>query len=122
MKLNEQREHLQTFRLFQLLGPCHRSNDCKSKTFSLPNSGRRHNKLLHSDFSKMEATTGAQDATTAVATIITQGCLIVVRKKLVNRNHSLSVLAMCDTESSVSFVDKLIVSTLLLQDQEPLCQ
>ncbi|XP_075262530.1 uncharacterized protein LOC142354150 [Convolutriloba macropyga] len=84
----------------------------------VPNCGRRHNKLLHSDFSKREATTAALDATTAVATNITQGGLPVVHIKRANGNHSLSVLAMCDTGSSTSFVDKSIVSTLQLQDRK----
>ena len=84
----------------------------------MPNCGRRHNKLLHRDFPKKEATTSASDATTAVATMITQGGLPVVRVKLVNGNHSLSVLAMCDTGCSISFADKSIVSTLQLQGQK----
>ena len=58
------------------------------------------------------------DATTAVATNITQGGLPVVHIKRANGNHSLSVLAMCDTGSSTSFVDKSIVSTLQLQDRK----
>ena len=119
MKLNERREQVQKLRLcFNCLRPGHRSRDCRSKTCSVPNCGRRHNKLLHSDFSKKEATTSVSDATTALATNITQGGLPVVRIKLVNGNHSLSVLAMCDTGSSISFVDKSIVSTLQLQGRK----
>ena len=38
--------------------------------------------------------------------------------KLVNENLILSVLAMCNTGSSVSFLDKSIVSTLLLQGRK----
>ena len=71
----------------------------------MPNCLQRHNKLLHSDFLEKDATTSAPDATTAVATMITQGGLPIVRIKLVNGNHNLSMLAMCDTGSSISFVD-----------------
>ena len=80
----------------------------------MPNRGRPkpNNKLLHSEFSKKEATTAASEATTAVATMITQGGIPVVRIKPVNGNHSMSVLAMCDTRSSISFVDKSFVSSL----------
>ncbi|XP_075260006.1 uncharacterized protein LOC142351745 [Convolutriloba macropyga] len=118
MKLNERRENVQKLRLcFNCLRPGHRSEDCKKRTFSVPNCGRQHNKLLHSNFSK-EATTAASDATTAVATMITQGGLPVVRIKLVNEGLRLSVLAMFDTGSSISFVDKSIVSTLQLQGQK----
>ena len=104
------------FRLcFNCLRPGHRSKDCKSRTCSVSNCGRRHNQFLHSDFLKKEATTSASDATTAVATMITQRGLPVVRVKLVIENHSLRVLTMCDRGSSISFVDKSIVSTLQLQ-------
>ena len=69
--------------------------------------------LLHSEFSKKEATTGASDATTAVATNITQRGFPVVHIKLVNENASMSELAVCDTGSSISIVDKS--ATLHLQ-------
>ena len=119
MKLNKRREHVQKFRLcFNCLRPGHRSLDCKSRNCSVPNCGRRHNKLLHSDFSKEEATTAASDAPTATTTMIIQGGLPVVRIKLVNGDINLSVLAMCITGSSISFVDKSIVSTLQLQGRQ----
>ena len=73
---------------------------------------------LNSEFSKKEATTSASDATAAVPTVITLGGLHVVRVKLVNENHSMSMQAMCDKGSSISFVDKSIVSTLLLQGRK----
>ena len=108
MKLNELRDHVQKFRLcFNCLRPCLRSKDGKSRTCSVPNCGRRHNNLLHSDLKK-EATTGTSDATTAVATIITHGGLPVVRIKIVNGDLSLGVLAICDIGSSISFVDKQV--------------
>ena len=92
MKLNEQREQVQKLRLcFNCLRPGHQSRDCRSRTCSVPNCGRRHNKLLHSDFSKKETITNVSDATTALATNITQR-LHFVRIKLVNGNHSLNVL------------------------------
>ena len=50
--------------------------------------------------------------------MITQWGLTVVRIKLVYGNHSLSMLAMCNTESSISFVDRPIVSTLQLQGRK----
>ena len=102
--------------MFQLPETCSSFKDCKCRTCIVNNCGRRHNKLLHSDLQK-EATPGASDATTAVATNITQEGLPVVRGKLENGNHSLSVLEKCDTGSSISSVDKSIVSTLQLQDQ-----
>ena len=105
---------MQMLRLsFNCLRPDHRSKDCKSRICSVLNCARRHNKLLHSDFPQKGARTSTSDATTAVATMI-----LVVRIKLVNGNHSLSVLVMCDTGSSISLVDKSIVCTLQLQCQK----
>ena len=110
---------MQKFRLcFNCLRLGHWSKDCNSRTYSVPNCGRRDNKILHCDFSKKEATTGVSDATRAVATMITQGGLPVVLIKLVNGNHSLSVLAICDTGSSISFVEKSVVSALQLQGRK----
>ena len=94
------------------------SKDCRSRTCSVPSCGRRHNRLLHSDLPKKETTKNVSDATTAVATNITQGGLPVVRIKLTNRDLSLNVLAMCDSGSSISFVDKSVVSKLQLQVQK----
>ena len=119
MKLKERREQNQKLRLcFNCLRPGHRSRNYRSGTCSVPNCGQRHNKLLHSDFSKKETSTNVSDATTALATNITQGGLSVVQIKLVSGNHSLNVLAMCDTGSLISFVDKSIISTLQLQGRK----
>ena len=57
-------------------------------------------------------------ATTAVATNITQGELAVLRIKLTNIELNLSVLAMCDSGSSISFVHKSVVSELQLQGRK----
>ena len=94
------------------------SKECKSWTCSVPSCGRRHNRLLHSDLPKKETTKNVSDATTAVATNITQGGLPVVRIKLTNRDLSLNVLAMCDSGSSISFLDKSVVSKLQLQGRK----
>ena len=116
MKVNERREQVQKFRLcFNCLRPGHMSKDCKSRTGSVPGCGRRHNRLLHSNLPKKETTKNVSDATTAVDTNITEGGLPVVRIKLTNRDLSLNVLAMCDSGSSISFVDKSVVSKLQLQ-------
>ena len=77
---------------------------------------KAHNRLLHSELPKKE--TAVSDATTAVATNITQGGLPVVLIKLTNRDLSLNVLAMCDSGSSISFVDKSVVSKLQLQGRK----
>ena len=86
MKVNERREHVQKLRLcFNCLKPGHMSKDCRSRTCSVSSCGRQHNRLLHSDLPKKDTTKNVSDATTAVATNITQGGLPVVRIKLTNR-------------------------------------
>ena len=113
MKVNERQEHVQKLGLcFNCLKPGDMSKDCRSRTFSTPSCGRRHNRLLHSELPKKETTKNVSDATTTLATNITQGGLPVVRIKLKNKDLSLNVLTMCDSGSPISFVDKSVVSNL----------
>ena len=112
-ELNERREQVQKLRLcFNCFRAGHMSQDCKSRTCSVPTCGRRHNRLLHSDLPKEKTTENVSDDTTAVATNINQGGLPVVRMNLTNIDLSLNILAMCDSGSSISFVDKSLVSKL----------
>ena len=119
MKVNERREHVQKFRLcFSCLKPGHMSKECRSRTCSVPSCRERHNRLFHNDLPKKESTKNVSDATKAVATNITQGGLPVVRIKLTNRDLGLNVLLMCYSGSSISFVDKSVVSKLQLQGRK----
>ena len=119
MKVNERREHVQNVRLcFNCLRPGHMSKNCKIGTCNVSSCGRQHNKLLHSNLPKKDTTRNVSDATTAVATKITQGGLPVVQIKLTNKELSLNVLAMFDSGSSISFVDKSVVSKLHLQGRK----
>ena len=92
--------------------------DCRSRPCSVPSCGKRHNRLLHSELPKKETAKNVSDATTAVATNITQGGLPVVLIKLTNRDLSLNVQAICDSGSSISFVDKSVMSKLQLQGRK----
>ena len=78
----------------------------------------RHNRLLHSELTKKDTTKDVSDATTAVTTNITQGGLPVVRIKLTKRDLILNLLAMSDSRSSISFVDKSVVSNFQLQGRK----
>ena len=118
LKVNERRELQKLLLCFNCLKPGHMSKDCRSRTCSVTSCGRRHNRLLHSELPKNETTKNVSDATTVVATNITQGGLPVVRIKLTNRDLSLNVLAMCDSGSSISFADKSVVSKLQLQGRK----
>ena len=91
------------------------SMDCISRTCSVTNCARQHNKLLHSDFQRKDITKNVSDATTAVATNMTQRGLPVFQIKLTNRDLSLNELAKGNSRSSNSFVDISVVSKLQLQ-------
>ena len=80
-------------------------------TCCIPNLWSTKQQTFAQGISKKEFTTSTSNKTTGVATVNTQGGLPVVRIKLVNENHSLSVLATCDTWSSIWLVDNSIVST-----------
>ena len=117
MKVNERREHVRKFRLcFSCLRPGHMS--AKSGHAVCPIVNKNTTRLSTAASQKKEATIVASDATTAVATMITHGGLPVVRTKLMNGNHSLSLLPICDTGSSISFVVKSIISSLQPQDRK----
>ena len=107
-----------SFKCFNCLKPGHMSKDCRSRTCSVPSCGRRHNRLLHSELPKKGTTKNVSETTTAVATNITQGGLPVVRIKLTNRDLSLNVIGLCDSGSSIWFVDKSVVSNLQLQGRK----
>ena len=119
MKVNERREHVQKFRLcFSCLRSGHLSKDCNCSKYSVSNCGRQHNRLLHTDLPRNDATKNVSDARTAVAFNITQGELSVVRIKLTIRHSSLNVLANCSSRSLIPFVDKAVVSKVQLQCQK----
>ena len=117
--MNKGGEYVQKFRqCLNCLRRGHWSKNCKKRTSSVLNCGTQHNNFLQSDFSKKEATTVTSEATTAVAINFTQRRLHEVLLKVVNGNLNPSVQAMCDTVSSIFFVDKSIVSTLQLQGRK----
>ena len=83
-----------------------------------PNCGKKHNRLLHSEPQKQEDATYVSDSTTALATIVTHASLPVLRIKLTSGDTSLNVMVLCNSGSSISFVDQSVVSTLQLQGRE----
>ena len=122
MKVMERREQVQQFRLsFNCLRPGHQSKDCKSRSCSVNNCAIQHKNQLHREISQKEARTGVSAAKTAVASTIRQGGFTVVRMKLVNGNHSLSVPALCYTGSSKSVMDKSLVVPCSCIPEKRLC-
>ena len=119
MKIDERREYVQKARLcFNCFSPAHISKNCTSKPCNISNCGKKHNRLLHYEPKKQETTSNISDATTALATNVTQGGLPVLRIKLTSGDTSLNVMALCDSGSSISFVDQSVVSTLQLQGRQ----
>ena len=118
-KISERREYVQKARLcFNCFSPTHISKNCTSKPCNISNCGKKHNRLLHYEPKKQETTANVSDATTALATNVTQGGLPVLRIKLTSGDTSLNVMALCDSGSSISFVDRSVVSILQLQGRQ----
>ena len=95
-----------------------KSSECVSIVWDPLTCGRTA-KAVHAVYpTAVRDTASVSEATTAVATNITQGGLPVVRVKLTNREMSLNVLAMCNSGTSISFVDKSVVSKLQFQGRK----
>ena len=117
MKVKDRQEPVQMLRLcFICVRPGNRSKGCKIRICCVPNFGQQHNDFLNCGFSKKEAARVTSDAKRTEAEIINQGGLLVVRIRIVKKIHSRSVLAIFDTRSSISIVDKSIIYALHLQE------
>ena len=69
--------------MFQLHETWSSINGCNSRTWSVPNCGRRQHKFFAQQLFEKGGYDRCLDATTAVATIITQWGLTVLRTKLI---------------------------------------
>ena len=95
MRIGERREYVQKARLcFNCFNPAHISKNCTSKPCNISNCGKKHNRLLHYEPKKQETTAIISDATTALATNVTQGGLPVLRIKLTSGTLA-SMLWLC---------------------------
>ena len=113
IQINEAEWTIRTCADFNCLRTGHHSKYCKSRTCSVPNCGRRHNKLLkEGGYNKCLRCYDSSSNNDHTRRTPCSAC------KMVKGNHSLSVLAMCDTGSSISFADKSKVSTMQLQGQK----
>ena len=122
MKLAERYETVKKYNLcFSCLSSGHRIGQCKSNRLCGKNGcGKHHNRLLHSeekpDSSKMESkgADGEQPNPVAIANSCS-GSLQIVALRLSHGNKSCDTLAICDTGSTLSFVDATLKKELQAQ-------
>ena len=92
----------------------HHANQCKLKR-SCGKDGctRKHNRLLHMDGnSQANSQLTDADANPVLAANACSGILLAVSVKLSNGIHSVDKLAVCDTGSTLSFIDSVLKSFL----------
>ena len=114
LKIPERHEVVKKANLcFSCLSSGHRKEQCKfNKTCGKDGCTKRHNRLLHSEDSKTsekqvpkkaEAEVGSDAVLTANSC---SGSLQIAPLRLSHGNKSCDTLAICDTGSTLSFVDK----------------
>ena len=117
LKLVERQETMKKCNLcFSCLSAFHRISQCKAnRTFGKDGCSKRHNRLQHSDDNKpeMQKKQKRNDETTnnADAVLTANSCsgsLQVVPVILSSGTTSTETMAICDTGSTLSFVDKSI--------------
>ena len=104
-------------RCFLCLRPGHRASECKSKPCDIDGCGKRHNRMLHqtrkpSTKTDDKQTSSVANAASSMVVSSINGILPVVKIKLTNGQNSVETYALCDSGSSVSFMDKQIQKQL----------
>ena len=125
MKLSERHDAVKKCNLcFSCLGSGHRIGQCKAnRTCGKDGCSKRHNRLLHGDDNKPKSqkeNSRSNETTNADAVMTANACtgsLQVVPITLSNGNTSIETMAICDTGSTLSFVDKDIRDQLDVQGE-----
>ena len=128
MKLAERHENVKKCNLcFSCLSTGHRISQCKAnRTCGKDGCSKRHNRLLHSDDNKSETqkeqnsnyeTTNNADAVSTANTCT--GSLQIVPIILSSGPTSIDTMAILETGSTLSFVDKSIRDQLDAQGNAP---
>ena len=104
-------------RCFLCLGSGHRSSECQSKPCDIDGCGRRHNKLLHRKSKsrpKQEDESKAAEEAASMLVSSANGAIPVVKIRLANCGKTVDTYALCDSGSSVSFMDQTLQEALNL--------
>ena len=124
MKLSERHDAVKKCNLcFSCLSSGHRIGQCQvNRTCGKNGCSKRHNRLLHSDDYKpklqKETSNSIENTTNADAVMTANACsgsLQIVPITLSNGATSIRTMAICDTGSTLSFVDKDIKNQLGVQ-------
>ena len=95
----------------------HAVKDCKMKECGIDGCKRRHNRLLHRpEETKIPNTTSTEIVEThASVSLNTFGILPVYKVELSNNGNRMKLLALVDSGSSLSWIDKTVADQLNLQ-------
>ena len=100
--------------------------DCKSdRVCGVNGCTKKHNKLLHSDSSKTEKDKKSEEPSSqnraggsSMLSTGSSGFLQLIPISIGNDKRSVETIALCDTGSTVSFMDKTLVDLLKLKGKE----
>ena len=124
--VNERYETLEKYKLCFCCLNSHLMKDCKSdRVCGVNGCTKKHNKLLHSDSSKTEKDKTSEEPSSqnraggsSMLSTGSSGFLQLIPISIGNDKRSVETLALCDTGSTVSFMDKTLVDLLKLKGKE----
>ena len=124
--VNDRYETLKKLKLCFCCLRSHLIKDCKSdRLCGVNGSTRKHNKLLHSDAQKTEKDKKLDEPQSqnraggsSILSTGSSGFLQLIPISIANEKRSVETIALCDTGSTVSFLDQTLVSLLKLKGKE----
>ena len=123
--VNERYETLKKYKLCFCCLNSHLMKDCKSdRVCGVNGCIKKHNKLLHSDSSKTEKVKKSEEPSSqnrsggsSMLSTGSSGFLQLIPISIGNDKRSVETIALCDTGSTVSFMDKTLVDLLKLKGE-----
>ena len=124
--INERYETLKKYKLCFCCLNSHLMKDCKSdRVCGVNGCTKKHNKLLHSDSSKTEKDKKSEEPSSqnraggsSMLSTGSSGFLQLIPISIGNDKRSVETIALCDTGSTVSLMDKTLVDLLKLKGKE----
>ena len=124
--VNERYETLKKLKLCFCCLNTHLIKDCKSERVCGVNGcTKKHNRLLHSDVQKTEKDKKSEEplsqnraGSSSLLSTGSSGFLQLIPLSIGNGKRSVETIALCDTGSTVSFMDQTLVDLLKLKGKE----
>ena len=118
--VNEKYETLKKLKLCYCCHKSHLKKDCKSERVCGVNGCiKKHNRLLHSDAQKIvEDTKGKTTENSAPQNRAVSSCMMSTGNNGFLQLIGNETIALCDTGSTVSFMDQTLVDLLMLKGKE----